>query len=96
MRNMNEIFGKIAFCDITTKKDLRKNSECVKEYKGYSIAFGKPQRDEKGTAWWTVRVYQNEDQDRIGAFSMRCLCRTDTEAMHQAYIWAKQNIDEMA
>lgn len=95
MSNYNEIFGFETFGGVQTSAQLKRNSECVREYKGYSIAFGKYERDAQGRAWWTVRVWKNEGRDRLGAFTMKSRCATDSEAMVMATRWAKANIDRI-
>lgn len=96
MKDYNEIFGFETFGGCMTKAQLRKRTECIKEYNGYSIAFGKYQRDEAGRTWWSVRVWKNDGNDRLGAFTMKSLCATDGDAMVMATRWAKANIDRIA
>lgn len=94
--NYNDIFGFEGFAGFMTEAQLKRHTECTKEYKGYTIAFGKYQRDAEGRTWWSVRVWKNEDGDRMGAFIMKNLCATDAEAMHMATRWAKENIDRIS
>jgi len=96
MRNYNEIFGFEKFAGFMTAAQLKRRSECIKEYKGYSIAFGKHQRDAEGRSWWSVRIWKNEGANRTGAFTMRGLCATDADAICMATRWAKANIDKLA
>lgn len=96
MTNYNEIFGYKTFSGFMTAARLKRITECVKEYKGYSIAFGKYQRDAEGRAWWSVRVWKNDGKECTGVFTMKSLCATDAEAMHMATKWAKANIDRIA
>lgn len=93
--SMNETFGFKTFSGYATATQLKRNTEFTKEYKGYTIAFGKYQRDADGRTWWSVRVWKNEGKDRIGAFTMNGLCATDAEAMALATKWAKENIDHI-
>ncbi|MCM1096923.1 MAG: hypothetical protein NC427_02540 [Ruminococcus flavefaciens] len=96
MRDYNEIFGYETFAGVMTAAQLKRRTERIKEYKGYSIAFGKYQRDAEGRAWWSVRVWKNEGKDRFGTFTMKSLCATDGDAMAMATRWAKANIDRIA
>lgn len=96
MKDYNEVFGYEAFAGFMTAAQLKRHTECIREYKGYSIAFGKYQRDAAGRAWWSVRVWKNDGKDRLGAFTMKNLCATDGEAMAMATRWAKANIDRIA
>ncbi len=96
MKNYNEIFGYETFAGCSTVKELKRNTEYIKEYKGYSIAFGKYQRDTEGNTWWSVRVWEHDGKELYGAFTMTGLCATDSEAMVMAIRWAKTNIDKLA
>lgn len=96
MRNYNEVFGYETFAGFMTAAQLKRHTECIREYKGYSIAFGKYQRDAEGKAWWSVRVWKNDGKDRLGVFTMKGLCATDGDAMFMATKWAKANIDRIA
>ena len=96
MRDYNEVFGYEAFAEFMTAAQLKRHTECIREYKGYSIAFGKHQKDAEGRAWWCVRVWKNDGTDRLGAFTMKSLCAMDGEAMAMATRWAKANIDGIA
>ena len=73
MRDYNEVFGYEAFGGFMTAAQLKRRTECIREYKGYSIAFGKYQRDAEGKAWWSVRVWKNDGKDRLGFFTMEGL-----------------------
>lgn len=84
MKDYNEVFGYEAFAGFMTAAQLKRHTECIREYKGYSIAFGKYRRDAAGRAWWSVRVWKNDGKDRLGAFTMKNLCATDGEAMVMA------------
>lgn len=92
----NEIFGFEEFAGYMTEAQLKRNTEHTKEYKGYTIAFGKYQQDANGRYWWSVRVWKNEGKERFGVFTMKSLCATDADAMNQATKWAKENIDRIA
>lgn len=96
MKNYNEVFGYEEFAGSMTEAQLKKRTEHIREYKGYSIAFGKYQTDAEGRVWWSVRVWKNEGKERLGVFTMKNLCATDGEAMTMASKWAKANIDRIA
>lgn len=96
MKNYNDTFGYRTFAGCSTAKELERSSEYIKEYKGYSIVFGKYQRDAEGHTWWSVRVWENDGEQRYGTFTMTVLCATDGEAMNMAIRWAKANIDKIA
>lgn len=95
MRELNEIFGFERFAGYMTSTQLKKCTEHIKTYKGYSIAFGKYQRAKNGGCCWKVRVWKNEGRDRFGCFTMKCRCTTDMDAMSMATRWAKENIDRI-
>ena len=92
MKDYNEVFGYEAFAGFMTAAQLKRHTECIREYRGYSIAFGKYQRDAQGKAWWSVRVWKNDGKDCLGAFTMKGLCATDGEAMAMATRWARQTL----
>lgn len=99
MSNLNEVFGFKEFEGSLTAAQLKRRTEHVKEYKGYSIAFGKYQEDTNGRFWWTLKVWKNEGNERIGAFTtstLNSLCATDLEAYRMELKWARDNIDRIA
>lgn len=40
MKDYNEVFGYEAFAGFMTAAQLKRHTECIREYRGYSIAFG--------------------------------------------------------
>ena len=94
MTDYNRIFGFKGFRGSTTKRQLRKDTEWTEEYKDYTISFGKAFHED-GNAWWEVRVWKNEENRCLGAFTMTSLCATDGEAMRMERAWAKENIDRL-
>ncbi len=92
---MIDIFGYEKFAGFMTAEQLKHHTEYIREYKGYSIAFGKYQKDATGRAWWSVRVWKNDGEDRLGVFTMKSFCAIDDETMSIAIKWAKTNIDRI-
>ncbi len=95
MKNPIELFGKITFCDFTTATKLRKQSEFIKEYKGYTISFGKPIQGDDGRYWYRIKIWTNDGDEQIGEFASRNLCASDAEAVQIGIKWAKAHIDNM-
>ena len=80
MSNLNEVFGFKEFCGSMTATQLKRRTEYIQEYEGYSIAFGKCQEDADGRFWWSIRVWKNEGKERYGVFTTDNLCATDGDA----------------
>lgn len=94
MRTNANIFDKENVKGYFTKGQLKKVSECTKEYNGYTIAFGHYIKQGNRT-WWRLSVYQNDGQDRFLVFRTKNLIATDSDAMFEGIQWAKANIDEL-
>lgn len=81
-------------CGDFTKTWVKKHSEYIREYKGYSIVFGAFERTENGT-FWRISLYRNNGKRMEIEYRSAGLWACDAQAMSIEMKLAKDFIDKL-
>ena len=77
-----------------TKTWVKRHSEFIREYKGYSIVFGPYQKTENGT-FWHISIYRVENEMMELEYRSKKLWACDSDAWYIEMCLAKEFIDSL-